>query len=149
MIGTGLFILIFPFANPAALALWVTGVVNAVMALPFALRILVPSLRSITDAHGRLAAQLGLRGWALWRILILPRLRRPLGFALGLGAALSMGDLGVIALFSDPTNATLPLQIEQLLGAYRVEAAASASLLLTALSFALFGMFDGWGRRHA
>ena len=149
MIGTGLFILIFPFADPSALALWVTGVVNAVMALPFALRILVPSLRGIIDAHGRLAAQLGLRGWALWRILILPRLRRPLGFALGLGAALSMGDLGVIALFSDPTNATLPLQIEQLLGAYRVEAAASASLLLTALSFALFGMFDGWGRRHA
>ena len=36
VIGTGLFILIRPVANPATLALPVTALVNAVMALPFA-----------------------------------------------------------------------------------------------------------------
>nr|WP_246036077.1 thiamine/thiamine pyrophosphate ABC transporter permease ThiP [Aliishimia ponticola] len=149
MIGTGLFIVIFPIADPQAMALLVTVIVNAVMALPFALRILVPGLRQAVDAHGRLAASLGLRGARLWRIVLLPRLRRPLGFALGLGAALSMGDLGVIALFADPARGTLPLQIEQLLAAYRVEAAASASLLLTLCSFSLFWVFDHWGRRGA
>ncbi len=149
MIGTGLFILIFPFADPARIALVVTGIVNAVMALPFALRILVPGLRDAVQTYARLSASLGLTGWALWRIVLLPRLRRPIGFALGLGAALSMGDLGVIALFADPTRATLPLQIEQLLAAYRVDAAASASVLLALMSFALFWMFDTWGRRNA
>lgn len=149
MIGTGLFIVIFPFADPSRLALAITAIVNAVMALPFALRILVPGFREVLDSYGRLSASLGLEGLALWRIVILPRLRRPLGFSLGLGAALSMGDLGVIALFADPSRATLPLQIEQLLAAYRVETAASASLLLTALSFGVFWVCDFWGRRHA
>ncbi|MFK7874863.1 MAG: thiamine/thiamine pyrophosphate ABC transporter permease ThiP [Paracoccaceae bacterium] len=149
MLGTGLFIVVFPFANPVDLALVVTCLVNAIMALPFAVRVLVPSLRDAVQTYGRLSASLGLTGWALWRIVLLPRLRRPLGFALGLGAALSMGDLGVIALFADPIRATLPLQIEQLLAAYRIEQAASASLVLTAVSFALFGLFDAWGRARA
>ncbi len=149
MIGTGLFIVIFPLADPTRLALVVTAVVNAVMALPFALRILAPGLREAMASYGRLSASLGLRGWRLWRIVLLPRLRRPLGFALGLGAALSMGDLGVIALFADQERVTLPLMIEHLLAAYRVDWAASASLLLTLCSFALFGLFDLWGRRDA
>ncbi len=149
MIGTGLFILIFPVADPTRIALVITAVVNAVIALPFALRVLAPSLRDAIATYGRLSASLGLSGWTLWRIVLLPRLRRPLGFALGLGAALSMGDLGVIALFADQDRATLPLKIEHLLAAYRNESAASASLLLTLCSFALFGAFDAWGRRNA
>lgn len=149
MIGTGLFIVIFPVTDPTQLALVVTAVVNAVMALPFAVRILAPSLREAVASYGRLSASLGLRGRTLWRIVLLPRLRRPLGFALGLGAAMSMGDLGVIALFADQELATLPLKIEHLQAAYRTELAASASLLLTVCSFGLFGLFDAWGRRNA
>ena len=135
--------------DPARLALVVTGLVNAIMALPFALRILVPGLREAVRNYARLASSLGITGWRLWRIVLLPVLRAPIGFALGLGTALSMGDLGVIALFADAERATLPLQIERLLGAYRTQEAAGAALLLTALSFALFGVFDLWGRRHA
>ncbi len=149
MIGAGLFIVVFPFADPAALALFVTGSVNAIMSLPFALRVVAPALRDSLQAYGRLSASLGLKGHALWRIVLLPRLRRPLGFALGLGAALSMGDLGVVALFADGNGGTLPLRIEQLLRSYRIETAAAASLLLTALSFGLFALFDMWGRRGA
>jgi thiamine transport system permease protein len=85
-------------------------------------------------------------GTARLRWLILPRLRRPLGFAAGLTAALSMGDLGVIVLFADPERATLPLQILRLMGAYRMEAAAGAALLLLALSLMLFWLFDQGGR---
>ena len=66
----------------------------------------------------------------------------------GLAAALSMGDLGVIALFAGDGQATLPLVIQRLMGAYRMEAAAAASLLLVAASLALFWAFDRWGR-HA
>ncbi len=149
MIGTGLFILIYPFANPADLALAITAGVNAIMALPFALRILVPGLREALRDFARLSASLGLTGWRLWWIVLLPRLRAPLGFALGLGAALSMGDLGVIALFADQDRATLPLAIEQLRAAYRTDHAEGAALVLTALSFLLFGLFDLWGRRNA
>ncbi|MGB0158635.1 ABC transporter permease family protein [Thalassovita mediterranea] len=148
VLGTGLFLIIHPFANPLKLAFVVTALVNALMALPFALRVLVPALREAEAGYGRLADALGLTGYARLRLLLLPRARRPLGFAAGLTAALSMGDLGVIALFADPNRATLPLQMYRLMSAYRVEAAAGAGLLLLASSLALFWIFDRGGRGH-
>ncbi len=149
VIGTGLFILLFPVTDPVVLALPVTALVNAVMSLPFAMRALVPALRETEAAHGRLADSLGMTGWARLRFLVLPRLRRPIGFATGLAAALSMGDLGVIALFADPTQATLPLQLYRLMAAYRMDEAAGAALLLLTLSLLLFWIFDRGGRGNA
>ena len=149
MIGTGWFILINPYADPFALALPVTVLVNAMMALPFALRILVPPMRDAVQTYGRLSAILGLTGWTLWRVLLLPRLRRQIGFAAGLTGALSMGDLGVIALFADPERVTLPLQMVRLMGAYQMEAAAGAALVLLALSLGIFWICDKGGRGRA
>ncbi|MFC2969547.1 thiamine/thiamine pyrophosphate ABC transporter permease ThiP [Acidimangrovimonas pyrenivorans] len=149
VLGTGLFLLIDPVADPAALALPVTALSNAAMALPFALRALLPPLREIEAGYGRLADALGMSGGARLRLLILPRLRAPLGFTLGLAAALSMGDLGVIALFAAPGEATLPLQLYRLMGAYRMADAAGAALLLLILSFGLFWIFDRGGHSDA
>jgi len=149
MIGTGLFVLINPWANPASFALVVTAGVNAILALPFALRIIVPSMRETMQVYGRLSASLGLTGWPLWRLVLLPRLRRQIGFSTGLAAAFSIGDLGVIALFDDPDRTTLPLQMYRLMGSYQTEAASGAAVLLLALSFGAFWMFDTWGRRGA
>ncbi|MCB2067456.1 MAG: hypothetical protein KDE15_12550 [Erythrobacter sp.] len=148
VLGTGLFLLIRPFAAPFALALPVTALVNALMALPFALRALRPEVQAITATYGPLAQALGMgpRAWT-FRVL-LPRLRRPLGFSAGLTAALSMGDLGVIALFA-PDRATLPLQMYRLMQGYRMEAASAAALLLLALSLGLFWIFDRGGRADA
>jgi hypothetical protein len=106
VIGTGLFILLFPVASPFALALPVTALVNALMSLPFLLRALVPAVAETEARFGPLADSLGLTGAARLRLLLLPRLRRPLGFSLGLSAALSMGDLGVVALFAPPGGGT-------------------------------------------
>ncbi len=146
VIGTGLFILVLPWANPAALALPVTALVNAAMSLPFILRAIVPAAIAVEADFGRLADTLGLKGLARLRLLLLPRLRRPLGFAAGLTAALSMGDLGVVALFAAGDGATLPLALYRLMGAYRMEDAAAAAVLLLGLSLALFWLFDRGGR---
>lgn len=147
--GTGLFLILRPFVNPGDLALGVTIAVNAFMALPFALRALVPAARELEADYGRLATSLGLAGASRLRLLTLPRLRRPLGFAAGLTAALSIGDLGVIALFADAERATLPLQIYRLMGAYRMDDAAGASVLLLAISLGAFWIFDRGGRPNA
>ncbi|MBA85892.1 thiamine/thiamine pyrophosphate ABC transporter permease ThiP [Thalassobius sp. S69A] len=149
VLGTGLFLIITPWASPSALAFVVTALVNAVMVLPFALRVLSPALQSIEHDFGNLADSLDMRGWARFRFLILPRVRRSIGFAAGLAAAMSMGDLGVIALFADPTQATLPLQMYRLMGAYQMEAAAGAALLLLAASLSLFWIMDQGGRGNA
>ena len=149
VLGTGLFLILRPLADPAAIALPITACTNAVLALPFALRILLPAARTVEADFGRLADSLGMAGWTRLRLMTLPRLARPLRFAGGLAAALSMGDLGVIALFADPDGATLPLQLYRLMAAYRMEDAAGAALLLLVLSFTLFWLIDKGGRPDA
>lgn len=149
VIGTGLFLILFPLADPARFALPLTALVNAILALPFVLRILVPAARETEAGYGRLMSSLAIPPLARLRLVVLPRLRPQLGFGAGLTAALSMGDLGVIALFAAPDQATLPLQMYRLMGAYRMQEAAGAALLLLALSLLAFWLFDRGGRGHA
>ncbi len=149
VVGTGLFILVFPLLDPVSVALPITASVNALMSLPFAMRVLVPAVARVEAQFGQLADSLSLAGWARLRHLYLPRLRGPVGFSAGLAAALSMGDLGVVALFADPGAATLPLQMYGLMAAYRMDQAAGAGLLLLMLSLALFWIFDRGGRINA
>jgi thiamine transport system permease protein len=124
-------------------------VINALMALPFALRILVPGIREALKTHGRLCLALNVTGAAAWRWVILPRVLPQIGFAAGLTGALSVGDLGVIALFADPERATLPLQMYRLMGAYQTEAAAGAALILLAMALAIFWTCDRGARWYA
>lgn len=147
VLGTGLFIILNPYVDPFSLALPVTAVVNAALSLPFCVRVLVPALRRVERNYGRLGQSLGLVGRNRIRLMFWPALRGPLGFASGLAAALSMGDLGVIALFAPVEGATLPLLMYRLMGAYQMEAAAGVALVLVAVSFGLFALLD-WGGRH-
>ena len=149
VMGTGLFLAVHPVIPPERLALPVTLAVNATMALPYLFRLLLPETRALLADYGRLSDSLGLQGPARLRLVTLPRLARPLGFGAGLAAALSMGDLGVIALFAGDRTETLPLLIQRLMGAYRMEAAAGAALVLVTASFALFWAFDRWGTTRA
>ncbi|MES0809681.1 thiamine/thiamine pyrophosphate ABC transporter permease ThiP [Roseibium sp. SCPC15] len=149
VIGTGLFIVLRPLVDPTSLALPVTALVNAVMALPFALRILVPAARDAVQRHGRLALSLNMEGRMFFARILIPRMRPQIGFAAGLAAALSMGDLGVITFFANAETATLPLQIYRLMGAYQMQAAAGGALLLLVLSMTVFWLLDRGGRWHA
>jgi thiamine transport system permease protein len=149
VLGTGLFLALRPLAPPESLALPVTVLVNAAMALPFLYRLLLPEAEALEKGYARLSAALGLTGLPRLRLVTLPRLARPLGLGAGIAAALSMGDLGVIALFAGPDNATLPLIVQRLAGAYRMDQAAAGALLLVALSFTLFTLCDRGGRRAA
>ena len=149
VLGTGLFLILQPFVSPTTVALPVTMLVNTALSLPYVYRLLLPEARALVSDYGPLADSLGLQGAARWRWLILPRLARPLGFGAGVAAALSMGDLGVIALFAGDGQVTLPLMVQQLMGSYRMEAAAAAALVLVTLSFALFWICDRVGQHAA
>jgi len=146
VLGTGLFIIIHPIADPFALALPVTALVNAAISLPLTLRALLPALQQNRLTYGRLTDSLGLQGWSRFRLTTWPAIRKPLGFSTGLAAALSMGDLGVITLFAPPDVETLPLIMYRLMGAYRMNEAASVALILVALTLTLFWLFDRGGR---
>lgn len=149
VLGTGLFLAVRPFVTPEVLALPMTVLVNTLMSLPFVFRLLLPQARALQADYGRLTQSLGLTGVARLRFVTLPRLARPLGYGAGLAAALSMGDLGVIALFAGESGVTLPLLVQRLMGAYRMEQAAAVALVLVVASFTLFLVLDRIGHRHA
>lgn len=142
VIGTGLFIILFPLTDPAGVAVPVTALVNAAMALPFAFRAVMPALRQAEADFGRLSASLGLGFGAHLRLVLWPRVRAGAGFGLGLGAALAMGDLGVIVLFAQTGGETLPMQLHRLMAAYRMQDAAGAALLLLILALAAFVLVE-------
>jgi thiamine transport system permease protein len=151
VIGTGMFVLlssrvdVFDWVYPIVIA------VNALMGLPFVIRSLGPAMRQNHARYERLCRSLAFSGWNRFRFLEWPHLRRPLGLAAGLVAALAMGDLGVIALFGTPESATLSLLIYQQLGAYLVSEATVTALLLLGLCLAAFWLLERTigGRDHA
>ncbi len=149
VLGTGLFLIVRPWVSVETLALPVTLLVNAALSLPYVYRLILPEAHALHRDYDRLARALHLQGAARLTLVTLPRLARPLGFGAGVAAALSMGDLGVIALFAGDAQATLPLMVQRLLGSYQMQAAGGASLLLVTISFGLFALCDWGGRRAA
>lgn len=142
VLGTGFFILLTPLTDVFALALGLVIIVNALLALPYVIRILGPPMLRIAEQHERLCAGLGIRGWHRLRWVEWPLLRRPLGLAAALSAALSTGDLGVIALFGTQDTATLPLLLYQRLASYQMEQAAVTALVLIILCLGLFAVLE-------
>jgi thiamine transport system permease protein len=138
VLGTGYFVLLNPIADVFALGLALVVVANALMGLPYVIRILGPALSRVAAQHGRLCESLGIHGWRRLRLVEWPLVRRQAGLALALCAALSTGDLGVIALFGTGDTTTLPLLLYQRLASYRMGEAAVTALLLLGLSLGLF-----------
>ncbi len=121
---------------------WLVVPVNALMALPFATRLLIPALAESHARHDRLCANLGLRGWARLRLVDFPAARHAVALALALSVCLSFGDFGVIALFGSLGTETLPMLLAQFLGAYRLDEAATVVLLLLAAGLLLFVVIE-------
>jgi thiamine transport system permease protein len=148
-LGAGLFLLLRPVTDVFALAPALVVLINGLMALPYVLRLLAPALAREAELHDRLCASLGMAGWDRFRLAAWPALRRPLGLALGLAAALSTGDLGAIALFGTQDTQTLPLLLYQQMGSYRSGPAAVTALLLLGLCLGLFWLLErGVGGRE-
>jgi thiamine transport system permease protein len=141
-LGAGLFLLLTRLGGSLDWGLGLVALLNGLTGLPYMMRVVAPAAREVAERHDRLAASLGIAGWNRWRLIDGPLLRRPTGLAAGLIAALSMGDLGAIALFGSPDTETLPLLIYQQMGAYRLDAAAVTSLLLVALALAGFALVE-------
>lgn len=142
VIGAGWFILSHHFVDPFSLAPIMVVSVNAAMAIPFAFRILRPSWDTAASRQNRLCAQLGIAGWNRLRLIDWPFLKRPLGVAFAFAMALSLGDLGTIALFGNNSVQTLPFLLLQRMGSYRTEDAAGLALILGTLCLLLMIVAD-------
>jgi thiamine transport system permease protein len=149
VIGAGWFLALRHLGNVFAMAPVMVVAVNAVMAMPFAIRAVRPAYDAASERHERLCAQLGVKGWARFSLIDWPSLRRPLATAFAFAMALSLGDLGVIALFGSDQVQTLPYLLLARMGSYRTQDAAGLALLLGAVCLGLVLVADRLGRREA
>ncbi|TPW30730.1 thiamine/thiamine pyrophosphate ABC transporter permease [Pararhizobium mangrovi] len=137
VLGAGWFVALHGVTDVFALAPVVVVIINAMMALPFVVRVVEPALASHRARTGRLALSLGISGWRRMRLVDWPGLRRPLFVALAFAMALSLGDLGAIALFGGQGTTTLPYLLLQRMGSYRTADASGLALLLAIVCLAL------------
>jgi thiamine transport system permease protein len=149
VIGAGWFILLRSATDPFLIAPFMVVTVNAVMSMPFVVRAIRPAHDAASARHDRLAAQLGISGWNRLRLVDLPPLNRPLATGLAFAMALSVGDLGVIALFGSDAVQTLPYLLLQRMGSYRTADAAGLALFLGILALALMIAAERLGRPEA
>jgi thiamine transport system permease protein len=150
VLATGLFILLRQVADVFALGMPLVILVNALMALPFVVRFLGGPMMEEAQRHDRLCQSLGIAGWQRLRLIEWPGLRRPIALAFAVAATLSLGDLGVIALFGSQDFATLPLLLYQAMGGFRMAEAAVIAALLSLTCLLLFLAIEGGlgGRRE-
>ena len=148
--GLGAFLTLRGVADTFALAPLLVLAANVLLSLPFAVRALQGRLAESGARHDRLCASLGITGWTRLRLVEFPVARRELGFAAALSAALSVGDMGVIALFGSDNFRTLPWLLYQRSGRYQSDEAAAIALVLLLLSLVFFiGIERLVGGRHA
>lgn len=150
VLATGWFLALRPRGEIATFAPYVVAGINALMALPFAVRVLEPAYREHRARTGRLAESLGLSTTQRWRRVDWPVLRRTFRTALAFSMALSLGDLGAVALFGTENITTLPALIYAQMGSYRSTDADGLALLLgiICLVLALIGAPATEGNTH-
>ena len=123
-------------------AIYLVALVNGTLVLPYLVRTIGPALMTSGERYQRLCLQLGLHGWQRFRLIDWPLLRQPVAFAAALAATLSLGDMGVAALFDTSGMLTLPLVLYYRLGAYRFDEAAVTALFLLVLCALVFIVVD-------
>ena len=148
VIGAGWFVLLRHFTDVFSVAPIMVASVNAVMAMPFALRAIRPAHDAAAERHDRLCRSLGIAGWNRLRLIEWPVLRRPFATAFAFAMALSLGDLGVIALFGSEGLKTLPYLLYERMGSYRTADAAGLALLLGLFCLTLIMIADLLGREE-
>ncbi|MEP9386094.1 thiamine/thiamine pyrophosphate ABC transporter permease [Mesorhizobium sp. KR9-304] len=149
VIGAGWFVLLRHTEFLFAAAPVMVVAVNAVMAMPFAIRAIRPAYDAAAERNDRLCAQLGIGGWNRARLIDWPVVRRPIATGFAFAMALSLGDLGVIALFGSDSVQTLPYLLLARLGSYRTDDAAGLALMLGLLCLVLVFLADWFGKERA
>ncbi|WP_245420298.1 MULTISPECIES: thiamine/thiamine pyrophosphate ABC transporter permease [unclassified Mesorhizobium] len=148
VIGAGWFLALRGVTDVFAIAPVMVVAVNAMMAMPFVLRAVRPAYDSASERHERLCLALGISGWHRLHLIDWPALRRPLATGFAFAMALSLGDLGVIALFGSDSVQTLPYLLFARMGSYRTADAAGLALLLGLVCLMLVVAADWLGREE-
>jgi len=135
ILGIGLVLAMGAAVQKPAIAILGIVIMNAFLALPYAMRLIAPAMAQVRADYGRLSASLGLSGWALFRLRDWPLIRKTVGTAAAFASVIAMGDLSAIAIFGSQKLQTIALVLYSQMTAYRLDLAA-----ITALGFFFLGL---------
>jgi len=119
---------------------------NTLLVLPFALTSLSPAMIKAANRYNRLAQSLAVTGLSRLRLVEYPLIRPELAYVASLAFCMSLGDLGVIALFGSQDFVTLPWLLYQKMGSYRTDEAAGVALVTLSLTLFVFFTLPRIGR---
>ena len=95
---------------------WIVPVVQALVAIPFVVRIVAPTLRAIDDRQREAAAMLGASPGRVRREIDVRVAGRAFAVAAGFAFAISLGEFGATVFLARPESPTLPVAIFRFLG---------------------------------
>jgi thiamine transport system permease protein len=121
---------------------------QAVIAVPFVFRSVLPALDAIPSRLREAAASLGARPWRVWWEVDARILRRPALVAFGFAYAISLGEFGATVFIARADAPTVPVAIFRALsrpGALSVGQAMAMSTVLLVLTAAVMLVVDRIG----
>jgi thiamine transport system permease protein len=95
---------------------WIVPIAQALVAIPFVVRIAAPTLRAVDPRQREAAAVLGAPPGRVRREIDLPVAARALTVAAGFAFAISLGEFGATVFLARPESPTLPVAIFRFLG---------------------------------
>ncbi len=102
--------------GPMRTSAWLVPMAHSLIALPFVLRILLPTIRGLSPALTEASAVLGASPFITWWWVELPLLVPALIVALVFAFLASLGEFGATLLVARPQHPTIPLMIFRALG---------------------------------
>jgi thiamine transport system permease protein len=144
-IGFGLLISLDRLPVDLRDSLWLVPIAQALVAIPFVIRTVVPVLRAIDEDLRAAAAVLGASPLRVWREIDLPIVFRAFVVAAGFAFAISLGEFGATAFLVRADRPTVPVAIYQLLGRpgpLELGQALALSTVLMALTAAVVLLID-------
>ena len=131
---------------------WIVPVVQALVAIPFVVRIVTPTLRAIDPRQREAAALLGASPQRVRREIDLPVAARALAVAAGFAFAISLGEFGATVFLARPDKPTLPVAIYRFLGRpgeLNVAQAYALAVILMVVAAVSILLVERLGRRRS
>jgi len=144
-VGFGYLIVLASMPVDVADSPFVVPAVQAVIALPLVVRMVLPALRAVDPRLRQAAATLGASPVRAWLDVDLRLVLRPLGAALGFAYVIALGEFGATSFVARPDTTTLPVLIGTALsrpGADNLALAMAASVVLMAVTAAVVGLIE-------
>jgi thiamine transport system permease protein len=117
-------------------------IAHALIALPFVVRSILPTLKNIPPTLRESASSLGASPWQIFKEIDLPILFRSLLIAAIFGFTISLGEFGASSFITTPENPTIPVAIYSYIsqpgGLNYGQALAMSTLLLIVCTLGIF-----------